>query len=490
MNDLDQLLGRESLQRLPDARVPAVRRPAVTRQHRILKGAAHTACIAANFLLAIGLPFLRASPVPAADESQDNAAPPITEESFAIHGQTTYVVQATDGFHAPYGGPNSLSPASNEETVDATLFLGARLWRGAEIWIQPEIDQGFGLDNTLGVAGFPSGEAYKVGAYHPYFRWPRAFVRQTIDEGGGRESVEGVANQLGGYRSADRWVITVGKFGVTDIFDTNQYAHDPRSDFLNWSVVDGGAFDYAADAWGYTVGAAAERYIGSWTMRAGVFDLSNIPNSIHLDPGMHEFQIDAEIEKRYELFGQTGRVLLTGFDSRGRMALLDETIRLAQTGINMGTALIDARQYRSRLGGVLGLEQPITEAVGVFARVSKAAGNVEPYEFTDIDRSVVIGTSVRGLLWHRPEDTVGMAVIDNGISAEREEYLNLGGLGILVGDGKLPHPGPEQILETYYNLGVLARAHLSLDYQWVKNLGYNTDRGPVSIFAVRFHAQF
>jgi high affinity Mn2+ porin len=427
--------------------------------------------IAVNFSLVAGLLFLHAPRGQAADEAQDSTSPPITdsppitEERFAIHGQATYVVQATDGFHAPYRGRNSLSPAINEETVDAAVFLG--------------------------VAGFPSGEAYKVGADHPYFRWARAFVRQTIDEGDERESVEGVADQLGGYRSANRWVFTAGKFAVTDVFDTNQYAHDPRSDFLNWSAVDGGAYDYAADAWGYTVGAAAERYIGSWAVRAGVFDLSNIPNSIHLDPGMHEFQIDAEVEKRYELLGQTGRVLLTGFDSRGRMALLDQTIGVAQTtGVNINAALVDVRRYRSRLGGVLGLEQPITEAVGVFARASKAAGNVETYEFADIDRSVAIGTSIKGLLWHRPDDMAAVAVINNGISAERELYLNLGGLGILVGDGQLPHPGAEQILETYYNLGLLSEVHLTFDYQFVENPAYNVDRGPVSIFAIRVHAQF
>jgi high affinity Mn2+ porin len=423
--------------------------------------------------------------VPAGVDSQP------LEQQFAIHGQITYVVQASDGFHAPYSGTNSLSPAMNRETVDAALFLGARLWRGAEIWIQPEVDQGFGLDNTLGVAGFPSGEAYKVGADYPYFRLPRAFVRQTLDTGVEREPVAGMANQLGGSRSLDRWVITLGKFAVTDIFDTNQYAHDPRSDFLNWSAIDGGTFDYAADAWGYSVGAAAERYVGSWTLRAGLFDLSTIPNSPHLDPGLHEFQIDAELEKRYQAFGQTGRVLITGFESRGRMALLDETINLAQTtGVDINTALIDSRQYRSRLGGVFGLEQPITEALGVFARLSKAAGNVEPYEFTDIDRSVAIGTSIKGLGWHRPGDTVGLVAIDNGISGEREQYLNLGGLGILIGDGQLPHPGAEQILETYYSVAACSWAYISLDYQWVKNPAYNTDRGPVSIVALRLHAQF
>jgi high affinity Mn2+ porin len=417
---------------------------------------------------------------PAADESG---------ERFAIHGQLTYVEQETDSFTAPYRGPNSLSPNSGRETVDATLFIGSRLWPGAEGWVVPELDQGFGLDNTLGVAGFPSGEAYKVGKNEPYLRLPRAFVRQTVNLDGAEEVVEAAPDQLGGTRSADRWVFTVGKFAVTDIFDTNQYAHDPRSDFFNWSVIDAGTFDYAADAWGFTVGVAAERYEGSWTLRAGVFDLSNIPNSPHLEPGFHEFQIDAEIEKRYELFGQTGRVLVTGFDSRARMALLDQAIALAEaTGTTPDPA--NVRRYRSRLGASLDLEQPLSPDLGVFARVGKAAGNVEVYEFADIDRSLQVGAAIDGRRWHRTGDTIGVAAIDNGISAVREQYLNAGGLGILIGDGRLPHPGAEQIIETYYSFAARSWAHLGLDYQWVKNPAYNTDRGPVSIFAVRLHAQF
>jgi high affinity Mn2+ porin len=417
---------------------------------------------------------------PAADEAG---------ERFAIHGQLTYVEQETDSFTAPYRGPNSLSPDSGKETVDATLFIGSRLWSGAEGWIVPEIDQGFGLDDTLGVAGFPSGTAYKVGKNEPYLRLPRVFVRQTVDEGEPTEIAEAAADQLGGSRSADRWVFTLGKFAVTDIFDTNQYAHDPRGDFLNWSAIDAGTFDYAADSWGFTVGAAAEAYVGSWTLRAGVFDLSNIPNSPHLDPGFHEFQMVAEIEKRYPLLGQTGRVLVTGFESRGRMGLLDEAISLGEaTGTAPNPASV--REFRSRLGVSIDLEQPLSADVGVFARVGKAAGNVEVYEFADIDRSIQLGVAVDGRRWHRAGDTVGVAAIDNGISATREQYLNAGGLGILIGDGRLPHPGAEQIIETYYSFAARSWLHLSLDYQWVKNPGYNSDRGPVPIFAVRLHAQF
>jgi len=417
------------------------------------------------------------------------AAADAPEQTFAIHGHATYVEQEAGSFAAPYAGSNSLPPDEGRETTDATLSLGVRLWPGAEAWVSPEIDQGFGLDATLGVAGFPSAEAYKVGRNSPYLRLPRAFIRETVNSGPATEAVDADQLQLAGSRSADRWVFTVGKFGVTDVFDTNQYAHDARNDFLNWTAVDAATFDYAADAWAYTVGAAAERYQGPWTVRAGLFDLSTVPNSTHLDPGFHEFQIVGEFEHRHDWGGQPGRLMLTGFDTRGRMGRLDAAIVLAeQTNTAPNTA--DVRTYGSRLGASLDLEQQVSADVGVFARIGKAAGNVEAYEFTDVDRGISGGVSIKGSAWHRAEDTVGIAGIVNAISAEREQYFNLGGLGILVGDGRLPHPGAEQIIETYYSFAVLAWAHVSLDYQWVKNPGYNTDRGPAPIYAVRVHAQF
>ena len=424
------------------------------------------------------------TPLPAAAASTEEAA-----ESFAIHGQFTYVEQETSDFHAPYAGANSLSPNRGAETVDATLYLGARLWPGAEGWINGEVDQGRGLDDTLGVAGFPSGEAYKVGRNQPYLRLPRLFLRQTWNLDDIRESVDAAANQLSGSRSANRVVITIGKFSVTDIFDTNQYAHDPRADFLNWATIDAGTFDYAADAWGYTAGAAIEWYQGAWTLRSGLFDLSTVPNSVHLDPGFHEFQSVLEVERRHEIAALPGRVALTVFNSRGRMGLLNDAVRRAEsTGTAVDIAAV--RSYRSHAGVSLSLEQQLAADLGLFMRLGKAGGNVEAYEFTDIDRSVSAGLSLQGTRWHRSHDTLGLAAINNGISAARERYLNAGGLGILVGDGRLPHPGPEQIIETYYSLAVLGAAHLSVDYQWINHPGYNRDRGPVSVVAVRLHAQF
>jgi high affinity Mn2+ porin len=186
----------------------------------------------------------------------------------SIHGQTTYVNQYAPGFHEPYRGPNSLIAKSGRETWDAALYAGFRLWQGAEVWINPEIDQGFGLSKTRGVAGFPSGDAYKVGANYPYARLPRFFARQTIGLGRESEKVELGLNQFERTRLANRLVITFGKFAVTDIFDTNIYAHDPRSGFLNWSLIDTGTFDYAANTWGFTYGTAVEWYQDRWPLSA------------------------------------------------------------------------------------------------------------------------------------------------------------------------------------------------------------------------------
>jgi high affinity Mn2+ porin len=413
---------------------------------------------------------------------------PLETDWFSLHGQTTYLQQYAAPFRSPYRGPNSLAPNQTRETWDVTLYAGIKPWEGGEFWINPEIDQGFGLSSTLGVAGFPSGEAYKVGAAAPYARIPRAFFRQTFSLGGETKKVDGDINQFAGNQTNDRIVLTVGKFAVTDVFDTNKYAHDPRKDFMNWSVVDTGTFDYAADAWGYTYGAAVEWYKGAWTMRGGVFDLSKVPNSTELDPGFAQFQWVGEIEHRHEIWGKPGKVAVTGFLSRGRMGRFDDAVALAQaTNAPVDTALV--RRYRSRAGVSVNLEQEITADLGFFARAGIADGSRESYEFTDIDATAAAGLSLSGSSWNRPNDTFGVAGVINGISQARRTYLDAGGLGILVGDGRLPNPGPEEIIESYYSFPVWSwRA--TLNYQLVVNPAYNRDRGPASIFGVRMRAQF
>jgi high affinity Mn2+ porin len=415
---------------------------------------------------------------------------PAPAQVWAIHGQTTVTEQGTIAFPSPYRGTNSLDPGTRgRETVDVTLAAGWRPWRGAELWIESEVDQGFGLDNTEGAAGFPSGEAYKVGAVDPYIRLPRAFLRQTIDLGGEEQFVDADITQLAGHQTANRLVFTVGKFGVTDVFDTNKYAHDPRGDFLNWTLVDTGTFDYAADAWGYTVGAAAEWYQGRWTLRAGAFDLSIVPNSEHLDWTFGQFQLIGEVEERHDLFGHPGKIAVTGFLTRGRMGKFDDAIALAEeTGQAANIALV--RDYRSRTGLSVNLEQELTSEVGLFARAGVAGGDVEPYEFTDVDNTVAAGLSFNGKPWGRSADTIGLGGAINDISKIHTEYLAAGGLGILVGDGKLPHAAPEQLIETYYSAALAPWLTLTFDAQLIVNPAYDAERGPAPVLAARLHAQF
>jgi high affinity Mn2+ porin len=415
---------------------------------------------------------------------------------FAVHGQATFVEQAYPAFHSPYEGINSLTGgAQSKQTFDLTLSTGVKLWRGAEFWANPEIDQGFGFDNSHGVAGFASAEAYKAGSSTPYARLQRAFLRQTINLGGKTENVDDDFYQFKGTRSADRLVLTVGRFGINDIFDTNRYANNAKSDFLNWSLVNAGTFDYAADAWGYTYGAAAEWYTGRWTFRAGVFDLSKTPTGgmsplgFELDPTFQQFSLLGEIEERHDLWGQPGKIKITGFLNRGSAGGFSDAVALAQiTG--MPADINAVRAYTSRPGVSLNIEQQVRENLGVFFRAGWADGNVEPWDFTDIDRTVSGGVSIGGKSWGRPDDTIGIAGVINGISSAHIAFLNAGGLGILVGDGQLTNYGLEKIFEAYYSIALNASTRLTFDYQFISNPGYNTDRGPVNVFAARAHWQF
>jgi high affinity Mn2+ porin len=408
--------------------------------------------------------------------------------SLAVHGQTTFVEQYAPPFHSPYVGPNSLIPNQGRETWDTTFGMGAKLWRGAEFWVDPEIDQGFGLSATEGVAGFPAGTAFKVGASVPYARIHKAFVRQVIDLGGESKKIDAGFNQFAGSQTADRLVITLGKFAVTDVFDVNKYANNPRKDFMNWALINTGTFDYAADAWGYTYGAAAEWYRGDWTLRGGFFDLPVAPNSQQLDTSFAQFQWLGEIERRYELWGHAGKLAITGFLTHARMGSFQDAINLAQvTGAPANIAAV--RNDQSRGGVSMNLEQEVTDDLGVFMRAGWRDGTVEPFNYSDIDRTIAAGLSLKGKQWGRPDDTFGLAGIVNDISNVHQQFFNAGGLGILVGDAMLPHPGPEQIIETYYAFPVFAST-VTLDYQFIVNPAYNRDRGPVSVIGARMHAEF
>jgi high affinity Mn2+ porin len=423
-------------------------------------------------------------------------------DELSLSGQNTFVWQGYPAIKSPFQGTNSLpSGGQGKETYDLTLFAGARLWRGAELWIDPEIDQGHGLAETHGVAGFPSGESYKLGADYPYARVQRYFIRQTIDLGGDKQKIDADVNQFAQSTTENRLVLWLGKFSIVDVFDTNKYANNPKTDFMNWALINAGTFDYAGDAWGYTYGGAAEWYQGRFTVRAGAFDLSASPagggnnaQAYGLDPTFQQFELVGEIEERHALWGQPGKLKVTGYLERGNMGTFSDAVALSQLpGPLFGdptNALAAVRHYQSRPGVSLNLEQQVNETVGVFARAGWADGQQEPWDFTDIDRTVQAGVSINGKSWNRPDDTIGVAGIVNGIDPAHQAYFAAGGLGVLVGDGALPSYGLEQILEAYYSYAISPTMKVSFDYQFIANPGYNADRGPVNVFAGRFHSTF
>ena len=433
--------------------------------------------------------------------TKDAKAPSlINPDDISIHGQVTGTVQGYPAFHSAYSGPNSL-PAGGQtrEVADATLYAGLRLWNGAEVWANPEVDQGHGIGDTHGLAGYANGESYKLGSDTPYARVQRYFLRQTINLGGEEQKVEDDINQFSQTVTSDRIVLTVGKFAIVDIFDTNKYANNPKTDFLNWTLINAGTFDYAGDAWGFTYGAAAEWYTGRWTLRGGVFDLSvtpaggsDSPLAYGVDPTFKQLEYVGEIEERHELYGQPGKVKVTGFVAVGKAALFKDVNAMALAGYNDGIAdtIYGRDHYNARPGVSLNVEQGVTKDIGVFMRAGWADGGVEPWDFTDVDQSVQLGVSVAGTSWNRPDDHVGVAGVLNYIDNVHQQYFDLGGVGILIGDGKLTNPGVERLIEAYYSYSLTAATKLTFDYQFIDNPGYNTERGPVNTFAGRFHWQF
>ena len=414
-----------------------------------------------------------------------------SQEDWAVHAQSTTTWSLQPAFTSPYQGKQSLSPPANgRETVDATAYLGVRPWQGAELWLNPEILQGFGLSNGVGVAGYVSGESNKVGAQDPYFLIQRLFLRQTINLGGETQQIAADINQLAGTQTANRVVITAGKISIGDIFDTNTYAHDGRHDFLNWSVIDQGSFDYAANSWGYTYGAAVEWYQDWWAIRQGLFNLPVLPNAKNVDPRfLGQFQSITELEERHTLWGQQGKLKLLYWFDRGELGLYDQAVALGQaTAATPATA--NVRNYRTKDGLELNLEQQLIDNVGVFLRAGASDGSVEEDSFTEINQSLSGGISVSGALWHRPDDTAAAAFAVNEISRAGKQYLAAGGLGGIIGDGRLPNAGPEQIFETYYSAKVFKFTQLTGDYELVDHPAYNRDRGPVSVLALRLHLQF
>ena len=408
-------------------------------------------------------------------------------DRWEIHGQTTYLPQGYPSFRAPYTGTNSLTPAPQAQaTWSNSLFLNARLWEGGEVYYNPELLQGFGLNDTVGAAGFPNGEAQKSNFPYPHYNTSRLFVRQTFGFGGEQEELPSGPTQLGGKVDVSRLTVQAGKFAVIDIFDGNAYAKDTRKDFMNWSMWAPGAFDYSADKVGLSYGATAELNQKQWALRSGYFLMQSVSNSNSFDTNV--FQRGSyvlELETRFSLFSQPGKLRTIAWLNSANSGSYRETLNNPALNLDIS----QTRMGRIKYGYVINLEQALTDDIGLFGRWSWNDGKTEIMAFTDIDASLSLGTSIKGTKWGRPDDVIGIGGAINALSRDHRDFIAAGGLGVLIGDGQLNYRR-ERILETYYAFALNKQLTMTADYQLITNPAYNADRGPVHVFSGRLHGEF
>ena len=416
--------------------------------------------------------------------------PVIEAANWNVHGQYTFVGQGYPSFRSPYEGAKSLAGSQQfQNTQSATAYVGLRLWEGAEFYINPELMQGFGLSEVSGIAGFTNGEAQKSNFPAPRFNVARIFLRQTFGLGGEQETISDGPNQLAGKQDVSRITVTAGKFAVTDAFNGNVYANDPRTTFLNWNIYGGGSYDWTMDKLSWTWGTFVDFNQKDWAFRTGYFLLPTVSNSDNFDTHIPDRgQYTAELELRYQLFSQPGKLRFFGWLNHGTMGGYMDALALPLTSPNYPDITL-TRRTRTNYGLVANIEQSISADLGIFSRATWSPGLTEIMGWTDCSESLSFGTVLTGTAWGRPNDKIGVAGVVEGLSAEARLYFAAGGMGILIGDGQLNYRR-EQILEAYYAYSLNKWATLTFDYQFINNPGYNADRGPVSVFSGRFHAEF
>jgi high affinity Mn2+ porin len=413
----------------------------------------------------------------------------VKQQPFSFHFQETTITQYKPSFSAPYSGMNSLSPMQEtQSSITSTLFGAARLWKGAEADFDPELSGGSGLSKTTGIAAFPNGETFRVGSSSPGIYIARLYFKQTLEWGKEKDTLTDDVNQLAGLRSKRYFFFTVGKFGMADYFDNNQFSHDPREQFMNWALMDNGAWDYPANTRGYVLGLYTELGQPDWTLRFAFTMVTTTPNGSVWDAKiLHANTQTIEYERRYTINSQKGAVRLLLFTNNGKFGNYDEAI--AQ---NPKAPVVDSTEAygRHKYGFGISADQYLSKDFGVFARLGYNDGQTETWFFTEIDRSLSFGGTLKGGLWKRDDDELGLAFIGSGLSSEHRDYLADGGYGFIIGDGKLNY-SPEMVAELYYKINAYKKTFwLTPDYQFILNPAYNADRGPVNVFSIRVHVAF
>jgi hypothetical protein len=419
--------------------------------------------------------------------------PHLESDRLWISGQANFISQWHPAFHSPYSGPNSLSPQAQDATSRVlTLFTGLRLNDTAEFLCDVQETAGHGLGEALGLAGFTNLDVVRnpllsKAPYVARLMWHQIIPLSEV-------KVSAQRNPLSLFRElpARRLEIRFGKFSMVDFFDLNTYGSDSNFQFMNWTVVNAGTYDYAADTRGFTFGAMLEYHDRRWTARFAEGLMPKVANGINLDADVGraraenlEFELHGTIFPRRE-----GILRLLTFVNHANMGSYRDAVDNFLAGKTPRPEIpAHPLQTTIKYGFDANFEQPLNEWMGVFGRWGWNEGRHESYAYTEVDQTVLFGAGGNGQRWNRKLDRAGIAFVSNGISRDHQTYLALGGSGFLLGDGRLNY-GRENIIETYYTLHVWRGVYPSFGLQHVNNPGYNRDRGPVLVPTVRLHLEF
>ena len=406
-----------------------------------------------------------------------------------IHAQTTVINQFKPHFKAPYSGENSLDNLQeNKTSITSTFYLGARLWKGASIYFNPEIAGGSGLSSALGIGDATNGETFRVGSPAPQLYLARLYFSQIFALTKEKTYQESDQNQLGLMIPAKYLSVTIGKVSITDFFDDNTYSHDPRTQFMAWSLMDFGAWDYPANTRGYTPSAIMEFISPDHEIRYAVSLLPIEANANTLDWDIRRSAShNVEYVHNHQIGKLKGAVRVLAFFNTTHMGNYRQSITSTLT--DSVPDITENRMYgRSKYGFGINAEQALASDIGVFFRASWNDGTNETWAFTEIDRSISAGVVWEGKRWKRPADQIGLAYVTSGLSKPHRDYLKAGGSGFILGDGTINYAW-EHLTELYYSAALVKdNLYLTGAYQFLVNPGYNRDRkGPVHIFSLRLH---
>ena len=430
---------------------------------------------------------------PTADNPSVTMFPHSVTAPYWISGQDNIIFQWHPSFDAAYSGAHSFRSQVEHATSNvATIFLGYQLSHTTEVFADVETVEGGGLSDALGLAGFVNLDVVRNPELGPSPYLARAMIRQIISLSSETTEAERGPLALATSLPVRRLELRAGKFGLADFFDQNDSGSDSHSQFTNWTVVNNGAYDYAADTRGYTLGVIVEYHDRDWALRFGESLMPTVANGLDLEWNLRRARAENyELEIRPRVIENRATTLrLLSFVNHANMGVYRQAINDFLAGTTPRPE-IRAHPLRTtvKYGFGVNLEQELPHHIRGFGRWGWNEGQHESYAYTEDDETFEVGADLAGNSWHRLQDKLGAVFVSNGISAVHQKYLALGGLGFLLGDGALNY-GRENIVESYYNAHLWRGIFAGVDLQHINHPGYNRDRGPVLAPGFRFHLDF